>query len=156
MCAAIPKGMRALLLIAALAAPAFAQGSIFPDKNLKKAARQLEASTISEDGRALLKQKMKSHAKEAEKLSVAVATVRLAEVQRLAQDIALEPRLDPAAGAAVKLPPRFFELQDELRKRSEALSEAARANELSGTLEKYGQLVETCTACHAAFVTEKK
>ena len=146
--------MRALLLIAALAAPAFAQGSIFPDKNLKKAARQLEPSSISEDARALLKQKMKSHAKEAEKLSVAVATVRLSEVQRLARDISLEPRLDPAAGAAVKLPPRFFELQDELKKRSEALVEAAKADEMSGTLEKYGQLVETCMACHAAFIQQ--
>lgn len=150
--------MRALFLIAALAVPAFAQGSIFPDKNLKKAARQLEPSTISEDARALLKLKMKSHAKEAEKLSLAVATVRLAEVQRLAKDISLEPRLDPAAGAAVKLPPRFFELQDELKTRATALSEAAGDGQLSGTLERYGQLVENCMACHAAFIhqLEKK
>ncbi len=143
--------MRALLLIAALAVPAFAQGSIFPDKNLKKAARQLEPSAISEDARALLEQKMKNHATEAEKLSLAVATVRLAEVQRLAKDISLEPRLDPAAGAAVKLPARFFELQDELKKRAEALSNAAAQNEQSGTLERYGQLIENCMACHAAF-----
>jgi len=150
--------MRALFLIAALAVPAFAQGSIFPDKNLKKAARQLEPSTISEDARALLKLKMKSHAKEAEKLSLAVATVRLAEVQRLAKDISLEPRLDPAAGAAVKLPPRFFELQDELKTRATALSDAAGDGQLSGTLERYGQLVENCMACHAAFIhqLEKK
>lgn len=150
--------MRALFLIAALAVPAFAQGSIFPDKNLKKAARQLEPSTISQDARALLKLKMKSHAKEAEKLSLAVATVRLAEVQRLAKDISLEPRLDPAAGAAVKLPPRFFELQDELKTRATALSDAAGDGQLSGTLERYGQLVENCMACHAAFIhqLEKK
>lgn len=143
--------MRTLLLVAALAAPAFAQGSIFPDKNLKKAARHLEASAISEDARALLKLKMKNHAKEAEKLAIAVATVRLAEVARIALDISLEPRLDPAAGAAAKLPPRFFELQDELKKRASALSAAAKANEMSGTLEKYGQLMENCMACHAAF-----
>ena len=42
--------------------------------------------------------------------------MKLSEVQRLALDIANEPRLDPSAGAAEKLPPRFFELQDVLKK----------------------------------------
>ena len=143
--------MRTLLLVAALAAPAFAQGSIFPDTNTRNAARQLEPKEVSAEARALLKTKMKNHAKEAQQLSLAVALVRLPEVARLAQDIAVEPRLDPAAGSAAKLPPRFFELQDELRKRATALSEAAKANEMSGTLERYTALVENCMACHAAF-----
>lgn len=144
--------MRTTLLLAALvAAPAFAQGSIFPDKNLKKAAKQLEASSVSQEVRDFLKLKMKAHSKEMQELSVAVATVRLTDVQRLAQDIANEPRLDPSVGPAVKLPPRYFELQDEGKKKAQALSEAAKANEMSGTLEKYGQVVENCMACHAAF-----
>jgi hypothetical protein len=143
--------MRTILLLAVLAAPAFAQGSIFPDKNAKTAAKQLEASAINEDVRAFLKLKMKAHAKEMKELSVAVATVRLGEVQRLAQDIANEARLDSSVGPAAKLPPRFFELQEEGKKRAQALSDAAKANEMSGSLEKYGQVVENCMACHAAF-----
>ncbi len=155
MCAAFPNFMRTLLLVAALAAPAFAQGSIFPDKNTQNAARQLDPKAVSFEARAFLKLKMKAHAKEAQQLALAVALVRLPEVARLAQDIALEPRLDPAAGSAAKLPPRFFELQDELRKRATALSEAAKANEMSGTLERYSALVENCMACHAAFNPQK-
>ena len=143
--------MRTLLLLVALAAPAFAQGSIFPDKNLKRAAKQLKADTVSEEARAFLKLKMKNHSKEMQELSVAVATVKLSDVQRLAQDIANEPRLDSSVGPAMKLPARFFELQEELRKQAQALSEAGRANEMSGTLEKYSEVVETCMACHAAF-----
>lgn len=151
--------MRTILLLAALVAvPAFAQGSIFPDKATKKMARQLEASTVSEDVRAFLKLKMKNHAKEMKDLSVAVATVNLEEASQLAQDIANQPRLDPSVGAAVKLPPRFFELQALEKKSAQELAYAAKANEMSGTLEKYGQLVEHCMACHAAFKTkgEKK
>ena len=139
------------LVVLLLAAPAFAQGSIFPDKNQKLVARQLEASAITEDVRAFLKLKMKAHAKEMKGLSVAVATVRLGEVQRLAQDIANAARLDANTGSAAKLPPRFFELQEEGKKRAQALADAAKADEMSGTLEKYSAVVENCMACHAAF-----
>ncbi len=140
-----------LLLVAALAAPAFAQGSIFPDANTKKAAKQLEWGTVSEESKAFLKSKMKHHGKELKDLSIAVATVRLPEVQRLAQDIANQPRLDATSGPAMKLPPRFFELQDELRKNAQALSDAAKANEMSGTHEKFSLVMENCMSCHAAF-----
>lgn len=144
--------MRTLLLVAALvAAPAFAQGSIFPDAKTKKAAKQLEAAHVSEESRAFLKGKMKNHGKEMQELTIAVATVRLSEVQRLAQEVANQPRLDSTSGPAMKLPPRFFELQDELRKNAQALSDAAKANEMTGTHEKFSAVMENCMACHAAF-----
>ena len=146
------RGMRTLLvLIAALALPAFAQGSIFPSKNTQKVTRQLEPANVSEDARAFLKARMKNHAKELKALSLAVATVDLPDVQRLAQDIANQARLDPSVGPAMKLPPRFFELQDELRKNAQALADAAKDDQLSGTQEKYAAVIETCMACHAAF-----
>lgn len=153
MCAALTRCMRTLLLMAALAvaAPAFAQGSIFPDKDTKKAARQLAPSAIAEDLRPFLRGKMKNHAKEMKDLSLAVSIVDLEKAARLSQAIASEPRLDPAVGPATRLPVRFFELQDELRKRAQALADAARANEMTGTHEKYAALVENCMACHAAF-----
>lgn len=148
----ILRSMRTLLvLIAALAAPAFAQGSIFPDKNTQKVIKQLEPANVSEEARAFLKTKMKNHGKELQGLSIAVATVKLPEVQRLAQDIANQPRLDPSVGPAMKMPPRFFELQEELRRNAQALADAARDNQMSGSLEKYSTMIETCMACHAAF-----
>lgn len=149
--------MRTILLLAALvAASALAQGSIFPNKGTKKAAKLLEASTVSEDVRAFLQVKMKNHAKEMKDLSVAVATVNFVEVQQLAQDIANEPRLDPAVGPSAKLPARFFELQDVGKKSAQDLADAAKAGEMSGSLEKYNQVVENCMACHAAFKTTVK
>lgn len=143
--------MRLLSFIAVLAVPAFAQGSIFPDPETKKAAKHLEASTISDDVRSFLKMKMKNHSKEMKELSLAVAMVQLSEVQRLAQDIANQPRIDASAGPAMKLPPRFFELQNELKKNAQALADAGKANEMSGSLQKYTLVVETCMGCHAAF-----
>ncbi len=151
MCDAFLSCMRTSLLLVALAAPAFAQGSIFPDAQTQKAAKRFEVATVSEESRAFLKSKMKHHGKEMQDLSIAVATVRLSEVQRLAQDIANQPRLDSTSGPAMKLPTRFFELQDELRKNAQALSDAAKANELSGTHEKFSVVMENCMACHAAF-----
>lgn len=152
MCDAFLSRMRTFLVLVALAAPAFAQGSIFPDKSTKKAARQLEPGTVSEESRAFLKARMKHHSREIQELSVAVATLRLAEVQRLAQEVANQPRLDAVAGPAAKLPPRFFELQDDLRKNAQALSDAAKGNnEPSVIHEKYSAVVENCMACHSAF-----
>lgn len=144
--------MRTLLaLVIVVAASSFAQGSIFPDEKTKKAAKQLEPANVSEESRAFLKTKMKNHNKEMKELSIAVATVKLTEVQRLAQDIANQPRLDATTGPAAKLPPRFFELQEELKTNAQALADAAKANEMSNSEAKYAQVMGTCMACHAAF-----
>ena len=140
-----------LLLVAALAVPAFAQGSIFPDTNTKKAAKQLEWANVSEESKAFLKSKMKNHGNSMQDLSIAVATLRLPEVQRLAQDIANQPRLDSKSGPAMKLPPMFFELQDDLRKNAQALSDGANAKETSVIHERFSAVVENCMTCHVAF-----
>ena len=130
--AAQARFMRTVLLVASLvAAPALAQASIFPDANTKKAARQLELANVSEESRAFIKSKMKNHGKELRDLSIAVATLRLSEVQRLAQGMANEPRLDSSSGPAMKLPPRFFEL--------------------SATEQNFSQVMGNCIACHATF-----
>ena len=145
--------MRTLLAILTFvaASAAFAQGSVFPDANTRKAAAQLEPANVSQEARAFLKTKMKNHGKEMKDLSVAVATVNLAQVQKLAQDIANQPRLDSSTGPAAKLPPRFFELQDELRTNAQGLADSAKAGEMSGTHAKFSAVMENCMACHAAF-----
>jgi hypothetical protein len=114
-------------LVAALALPAFAQESIFPNKATVKAAKQLEPETLSTESKAFLKGKMKSHIKDMKDLSIAVAILKAAEVQRLAQGIANAPRLDKSMGESSKLPDRFFELQDELKKNAQAVSDAGKA-----------------------------
>ena len=144
--------MRTLLaLLLVVAASAFAQGSIFPDESTKKAAKQLEPENVSAESRVFLKTKMKNHGKEMKDLSIAVATVKLSQVAKLAQDIANQPRLDSSTGPAAKLPPRFFELQEELKTNAQALADAAKADQMSGTEEKFAQVMNSCMSCHAAF-----
>lgn len=130
---------------------ALAQGSTAAPKALPEPVKQLEPEVVSAEAKAFLKFKMKNHIKDMKNLSVAMATVKLHEVQRLAQDIANQPRLDPATGPAAKLPPRFFELQDLLKKTAQELADAGKDNQLGTSLEKYQQLVAQCVACHAAF-----
>lgn len=143
--------MRTFFFAALFATTALAQGSIFPDEATKDAAKQFEPENVSAGSRAFLKSKMKNHMKEMKDLSLAVATVKLSEVQRLAQLVANQPRLDPATGAANQLPPRFFELQELLKKTAQDLADAGKASDLKTSLEKYQALVGQCVMCHAAF-----
>ncbi len=148
--------MRTFFLIALLAAPAFAQGSIFPDKASKKVARQFKPEVLSDDMRAFLNVRMKNHNKDMKDLSVAVVMVKMGDVQRLSQDIANEPRLDRAVGLATKLPPRFFELQDQLRKSAQELADAGKEEDAVLILEKYQEVVGHCVSCHATFLDQVK
>jgi hypothetical protein len=143
--------MRTVLLLSLLAVPAFAQGSIFPDKATQDAARKLEPDVVSDEARAFLKGKMKGHNKDMRDLSIAVAIAKSSEVQRLAQGLANMPRLDRAAAASVKLPERFFELQDQLRKTAQELSDAGKAEDVKLSVEKYQALVAQCVSCHLSY-----
>jgi hypothetical protein len=143
--------MRTLFLLALVAVPALAQNSIYPDESSKKAARQLEPESLSAESKAFLKGKMKSHIKDMRDLSIAVALVNLSEVQRLAQGIANAPRLDSAMGPASQLPSLFFDMQNQLRKTAQELSDAGKAGDMNGSIEKYQSLIAQCAACHATF-----
>lgn len=160
MCDALFARMRTLLLTALLfAVPVLADESIFPSKEQQKAARQLEADTLSDANKAFLKGKMKHHNKDMKELSIAVATLKASEVQRLAQGVANAPRLDPNMGESSQLPKRFFELQEELKKNANALVEAGKANDMNAMLGEYQKLVTTCASCHATFraqIADKK
>lgn len=144
--------MRSLILIPlVVAAHAFAQGSIFPDKATKDAARKLEPEVVSDEARAFLKGKMKGHNKDMRDLSIAVAIAKTSEVQRLAQGLANMPRLDRTAASGAKLPERFFDLQDQLRKTAQELSDAGKAGDVPLSVEKYQALIAQCVTCHTSY-----
>lgn len=143
--------MRTFFLTILIAVPALAQNSIFPDKATRDAAKQLEPAELSAESRIFLKGKMKLHIKDMRDLSIAVAVINMAEVQRLAQGVANAPRLDRNMGPASLLPERFFDLQDELKKNAQTLSDAGKANDAQASLAAYQQLVSTCVTCHATF-----
>lgn len=157
--APLPIMRSVILVLVAVSGSAFAQGSIFPDQATKDAARKFAPENVSDASRALLKSKMKNHIKDMKELSIAVATIQAAEVQRLAQGIANAGRLDKNTSGANQLPERFFELQDELKKNAQALADAGKANTMDAMLSNYQELVSTCMQCHAAFkaqVAQKK
>ncbi len=141
-----------LVAVALLSSAALAQGSVFPSKAEKKAARLLTPESVSAESRAFLKNQMKTHAKEMRDLGVATATLKYDLVRKLAQGVAADPRLDPSVGPAAKLPPGFFALQDHLRKKAQAVADVAEKKDPDGLADAYSDLVVTCMACHWAFI----
>lgn len=141
---------RLMVALVVLSLPAVAEDGT-PAVEIGKIPRQLEAETLSDASRVFLKTKMKNHVKDMKELSIAVAIMKMTEVQRLAQGVANAPRLDPTVGPAAQLPPRFFELQNELKKNAQAVSDAGKANDANGVLSHYQALIATCTTCHLSF-----
>lgn len=142
---------RALVVALVVVSLPVAAEEATPAVEIGKIPKQLEAEALSEASRAFLKTKMKNHVKDMKELSIAVAIMKMSEVQRLAQGVANAPRLDPAVGPAAQLPTRFFELQNELKKNAQALSDAGKANDSSAALTEYKALITTCTTCHLSF-----
>jgi Cytochrome C' len=80
--------------------------------------------------------------------------------QRLAGEIANEPRLTrPIAGGEddvnASLPERFFVLQDELKTRATALSDASRQSDHVALAARLGELTQTCVTCHSTYLEPK-
>lgn len=129
----------------------FAQKSIFPDEATKKAAQQLEPAELSAETRTFLRSKMRHHDKDYRELAAAVATLRMADIERLAQGIAVAPRLDRAMGASAKLPERFFELQDTLKREAQALAAAGKAHDDTEATARFATMLAQCQSCHREF-----
>lgn len=107
--------------------------------------------------RMLLLERMGNHRVDMSRLSQAVLFLDHEEAGALARRIAEEPRLaEPGDADELNslIPPRFFELQDELRERAEALAAAARKGDDAAIAKAYGRLNETCVRCHAVWMQE--
>jgi hypothetical protein len=111
---------------------------------------------LPEEARDMLRARMGRHGEE---MMVLVATVLLLNyevAEELALDIAREPRLGRPGphdkdSLNARLPKRFFELQDELVIRAQAVAAAARAHDDTQLIDAYGALAKTCVGCHAAY-----
>ena len=157
--------MRPLLLVVLLAsASVVAADPVAKAVPAKKAAvvkQGLEApSYLSAIARQLLKQRMKRHG--ADMLSMVTAVILLDHeaTQRLAAELAAEPRLTrPIAGGAddvnAALPERFFVLQDELRSRALDLATASRGADNQQLAARLGELTQTCVSCHSTYLEPK-
>lgn len=114
-------------------------------------------SYLSPIARQLLKQRMARHGGDTLALVQAVLFLDHETTQRLAAELAAEPRLTrPIAGGAddinAALPERFFVLQDELRSRALDLAQAARGPDHEKLAARLGELTQTCVSCHSAYL----
>ncbi|MBI4818036.1 MAG: cytochrome c [Deltaproteobacteria bacterium] len=104
---------------------------------------------------------MHRHAGDASDLLWAVLRLDSPEVELLSRRIAEEPQLarptsdTPSDMLNRALPPKFFVYQEELKARAEALARAARAKDNDEVASAFGQMVETCVACHDTYVNKK-
>lgn len=142
------------LIAAVLPLAAHAQGSVFPSKQQREMAKRLSPDEVSGEARAFLKGKMKAHNKDLRELSMAVATLKYAQVKKHARGIANQPRLDPSQGKAAALPSSYFALQDNLKKLAEELVTISDQQDDEELVTAYAHLVQTCASCHHAFVDQ--
>ena len=122
------------------------------------AKKSLEApSYLSPLARQLLKQRMKRHGQDMLSLVQSVLFLDRESTQRLASEVAREPRLTrPIAGGAddvnAALPERFFVLQDELRSRALDLQTAAQNPDDAQLALRLGEMTQTCVSCHSTYL----
>lgn len=102
--------------------------------------------------------KMNGHGLAMMGLSLAVVLLEYDVVQKMAEGIVVEPKLKrPATNDALRsLPPRFFDLQDELVVRAQTLVDAAKKKNDAEIGTAYARVTETCVACHSAYLTPAK
>jgi hypothetical protein len=115
---------------------------------------------IPETARALLRKKMERHGDDARDLMFGVTLLQYEAAKAAAQRISSEPRLvRPIVGGEddlnALLPERFFVLQAEARSRAQAVATAAEKKDDKALAESYGRLVETCVACHSAYLNRQ-
>jgi cytochrome c556 len=106
--------------------------------------------------RAILKQRMKSHAADMGALMSAIMVLDYPVIRDRATGIANDGSLArPLSGDASELnaalPPKFFTFQDELRERSKALAAAADHQNAFEVADAYGELSQTCVRCHGVY-----
>ena len=109
--------------------------------------------------RLILVRRMERHGVDMTQLLWSVLMLNYDEVQKSADQIASEPRLArPLPGGSSELnallPPRFFELQDQLYATAKGVSEAAQARNDGRIAKAFGNLSQTCIQCHGLYLNE--
>jgi len=111
---------------------------------------------LSPTARAILKDRMASHAQEMSGLVSAIMLLQYSDVvtraDRIAADVNLSrPITNDATELNASLPEKFFVRQDELKAAAHALANAGRTANPYLVAEAYGKLSENCVRCHADY-----
>lgn len=119
----------------------------------------LPSPSMAEEAKRLVYEAMRSHAREMQRLVLAVVLLDYAETARLAQLIGEQPifvaktreRLQRAG-----VPARFFEQAEVLHHRAALLAAAALTEDADAMAPSFGLVTETCVACHRAYLGDRE
>jgi cytochrome c556 len=106
--------------------------------------------------RALLKERMATHARDMASLMSAIMTLEYSSIAIRAEAIADDanfsrPLTNDATELNAQIPEKFFFRQDDLKTAARRLAAAARTKNPYKVADAYGHLSETCVRCHADF-----
>jgi hypothetical protein len=110
--------------------------------------------------RDMLAPRMKDHAVDMDSLVNAVIRLDRRTTASVAEKLANDDRLARPVGkddATLNsiVPPKFFELQDQLRVSARELAEVARGHDDRKLAKSFSDVTTTCIACHSLYLGEK-
>ena len=118
--------------------------------------REEPPEPLSKAARALLQDRMSSHAQDMSQLVSAIMLLEYSDIITRADKIGSDVNLSrPISNDATELnssiPERFFVRQDDLKAAAHALAIAGRNANPYQVAKAYGGLSETCVRCHADY-----
>lgn len=140
------------------AAVAMAWATWNPARAAATHAKESHANQIPPTARAVLHERMVRHGEDADALLHAAIRLDRPAVKGATARILSEPWLARPTGSATpgqlnaELPPRFYDLQDQLRRHTYAAGTAADAMDDHALAKEVGQLTTTCIECHANYL----
>jgi len=151
--------MRVILALGAVVILMGGAALALDSKTTRKEAGDVRPDRLSAPTREFLSMRMKDHRVDMESLmravivldrrKAAVLSIRIAEDASLARPISGQTDLMNA-----QIPPRFFDLQEELRAAAREVSTAATKGSDMAIAKSFGKLTETCVACHASYLRD--
>ena len=111
---------------------------------------------LSPTARALLRDRMSSHAQDMSQLVSAIMLLQYSEIitraDKIADDVNLSrPTTNDATELNASLPEKFFVRQDDLKAAARGLAAAGRTGNPYQVAQAYGRVSETCVRCHADY-----
>ncbi|MEW5848106.1 MAG: hypothetical protein AB2A00_04800 [Myxococcota bacterium] len=111
---------------------------------------------LNEVSRVVVWPRMMRHGDDMEELIWSVLLLEHDQTEHLADSIASEPKVARPLGMTgnevnAEIPERFFIIQDLLQERAGVLARTAAKGNDADIARAFGQLTETCVACHATF-----
>ena len=118
--------------------------------------REVPPEPLSKAAKALLQDRMSSHAQDISQLVAAIMRLEYSEIitraDKIASDVNLSrPTSNDATELNASIPERFFVRQDDLKEAAHALATAGRTANPYQVAQAYGRLSETCVRCHADY-----